>query len=64
MRERHHPLRFVRELTLPAPERHAARAERRAEEAIRRERENEHSAWRRAAALEAERQRHQHGHGP
>ena len=59
MRERHHPLRFIRELTLPAPDRHAAQAERRAEAAIRLERENEHSATRRAARLEAERRRNQ-----
>ena len=59
MRERRHPLRFVRELTLPAPDRAAARAERRAEAAIRRERVNEHSATRRAARLEAERRRNQ-----
>ena len=59
MRARHHPLRFIRELTLPAPDRHAAQAERQAEEAIRRERVNEHSAARRAARLEAERRRDQ-----
>lgn len=59
MRARHHPLRFIRELALPAPERHAAQGERRAEEAIRRERDNEHSASRRAARLEAERRRNQ-----
>jgi hypothetical protein len=64
MRARHHPLRYMQELTLPAAERRAAQAERRAEAAIRRERENEHGAWRRAAALEAERHRQQHGHGP
>jgi hypothetical protein len=57
--ERHHPLRFIHELTLPAGERHAAQAERRAEAAIRRERDNEHSATRRAARLEAERRRNQ-----
>lgn len=62
MRTRHHPLRFIRELALPAPERHAAQAERRAEEAIRRERDNEYSATRRAAQIEAERHRYQHGH--
>ena len=38
-------------------ERRAARAERRAEEAIRRERDNTESNARRAAALEAERRR-------
>ena len=51
------PIRFLRELRLPRDERAAARAERRAEAAIRRERDNDHSAERRAAALEAEVQR-------
>ena len=59
MRTQHHPLRFIRELALPAPERHAAQAERRAEAEIRRERENLHSATRRAARIEAERRRDQ-----
>ena len=59
MRERRHPLRFIQELRLPAGERHAAQAERRAEAAIRRERDNEHSATRRAARIEAERRRNQ-----
>ncbi len=52
------PIRFVRELGLPKGERRAARAERRAEEAMRRERDNTESNARRAAALEAERRRH------
>ena len=47
----------LRELRLPRPERHAAHAERAAEAQIRRERDNEHSAARRAAALEAEARR-------
>ncbi len=55
MRTRHHPLRYMQELRLPAPERHAAQAERRAEDAIRSERENLYSADRRAARVEAER---------
>jgi hypothetical protein len=42
------------ELRLPKPERQAARAERRVEAQIRRERDNHYSAERRAAALEAE----------
>ena len=54
-------VRFLRELALPRDERRAARAERRAEDAIRRERDNTESAERRAAAVEAERHRHQHG---
>jgi hypothetical protein len=41
-------------MRLPRPERQAARAEREAEQRLRRERDNEHSAARRAAALEAE----------
>ena len=52
------PVRFVRELGLPKAERRAARAERRAEEAMRRERDNTESNARRAAAIEAERRRH------
>lgn len=56
-----HLVRFVRELSLSPAERGAARAERRAEAAIREERENRHSHERRMAALEAERHRQQHG---
>jgi hypothetical protein len=44
----------LRELRLPKPERHAAKAEREAEARIRAERDNPHTAERRAAALEAE----------
>jgi hypothetical protein len=44
----------IRELRLPKPERHAARAERRVEAQIRLERDNRYSAERRKAALEAE----------
>ena len=51
-------VRFLRELALPRDERRAARAERRAEDAIRRERDNTESNARRAAALEAESRRH------
>jgi hypothetical protein len=50
------PVRFLRELALPH-ERRAARSERRAEEAIRRERDNPFSAERRADRAEAERRR-------
>jgi hypothetical protein len=49
------PVRFIRELALPKPERRAARAERQAEEAMRRMRDNPYSADRRAARIEAER---------
>ena len=45
----------MRELSLPKAERRAARAERQAEEAMRRMRDNPHSAERRAARIEAER---------
>jgi hypothetical protein len=51
---RRHPLRALRIWTLPRAEREAARAERRAEERMRRERDNEHSAERRRARVEAE----------
>jgi hypothetical protein len=44
----------LRELRLPKPERHAAKAEREAEARIRAERDNPYTAERRAAALEAE----------
>jgi hypothetical protein len=53
-RAERHPLRAVRELMLPADERAAARAERRAEEAMRRERDSTETADRRAAATTAE----------
>jgi hypothetical protein len=45
----------VREWRLPAPERRAAREERRVEEQMRRERDSQWSAERRAARTEAER---------
>jgi hypothetical protein len=48
------PLRAIRALMLPRDERAAARAERRAEERMRRERDNEHSPERRRARVEAE----------
>jgi hypothetical protein len=52
------PVAVVREWMLPAPERRAARSERRVEAQLRRERENEWTPERRAAALEAERRKH------
>lgn len=57
---RHHrsPVDVVRELRLPRPEREAARAERRVEREMRRERDNVYSAERRAAAVDAEARRH------
>lgn len=58
MFKRHEPLARLRELRLPAPERRAARAERAAEAQIRRERDNQETAERRAAALEAEAHRY------
>jgi hypothetical protein len=51
------PAAVVREWRLPGPERRAARAERRVEEQIRRERDPRWKAECRAAALEAERRR-------
>jgi hypothetical protein len=53
------PLWFLRELAMPRDERAAARAERRNEAAMRRQRDSEHTADRRKAALEAERRRYQ-----
>jgi hypothetical protein len=44
----------VRELRLPKDERRAARADREAERELRRERDNQETAARRAAAVEAE----------
>jgi hypothetical protein len=52
------PTEVVREWRLPAPERRAARAERRVENEMRRERESEWTPERRAAAVEAERRRY------
>jgi hypothetical protein len=52
------PAEVVREWRLPAPERRAARAERRVENEMRRERESEWTPERRAAAVEAERRRY------
>ena len=54
---RRSPGEFIREFRLSRPERAAARSERLAEAAIRRERDNEETAERRAAAIEAERRR-------
>jgi hypothetical protein len=55
MSHRHRsPAAIVHEWLLPGPERRAARAERRVEAEMRRERESEHTPERRAAALEAE----------
>jgi hypothetical protein len=53
-RNLHAPLTWWQEMRLPRPERQAARAERAVEMQMRRERDNEQSAARRAAALEAE----------
>jgi hypothetical protein len=54
-RNLHAPLTWWQEMRLPRPERQAARAERAAENQMRRERDNEHSAERRADAAKAER---------
>lgn len=50
---------FLRELRLPRAERAARRAERRVEDQMRRMRDNDQTAERRAAAIEAERRRYQ-----
>lgn len=55
---RRSPIRALRTLMLPRDERAAARAERRAEAQMRRERDNLHSAERRAARLQAEARRY------
>ena len=61
-RNRHRPLTWLQEMRLPGPERQAARAERETERHMKRERENEQTAARRAAALEAESRRYGSGH--
>ena len=60
---RRSPLRAIRAFMLPRDERAAARAERRAEEQMRRERDNLHSAERRAARLRAEEWQSRSGYG-
>jgi hypothetical protein len=54
MRDHRSPAQVIREWQLPRAEREAAAAERRAEHELRRERDNQETAARRAAALEAE----------
>jgi hypothetical protein len=54
----------LREWRLPADERRAARTERRVEAQLRRERDSEWRAERRAAALEAECRRYDYLRGP
>jgi hypothetical protein len=58
------PRALVREWMLPAPERRAARAERRVETQLRRERDSEWTAERRAGALDAESRRYDYLRGP
>jgi hypothetical protein len=60
---RRSPVRALRTLLLPPAERAAARAERRAEAQMRRERDNEHSAERRAARVQAQAWRDRSGYG-
>ena len=55
MSARETAIRYVRELGMPKAERRAARAERHAEEAMRRMRDNPYSAERRADRVDAER---------
>jgi hypothetical protein len=50
---------FLSELGLPRAERAARRAERRAEDEMRRTRDNDQTPERRAAAIEAERRRYE-----
>jgi hypothetical protein len=57
------PIRALRMLMLPRDERAAARSERRAEEQMRRERDNVHSAERRAAQVDAQAWRDRSGYG-
>ena len=54
------PTELVREWRLPAAERRAARAERRVEAELRRERDSAWTPERRAAAVEAERRKYKH----
>jgi len=56
-------VRALRALALPRDERAAARAERQAEAQMRRERDNQHSAERRAARMQAESWRDRSGWG-
>lgn len=56
--EHRSPRAIVSEWRMPAPERRAARAERRVEAAIRRERDAYETPERRAAAIEAERRKY------
>ena len=57
------PTAVLREWRLPAPERRAAREERRVEAEIRRERDSKYTAERRAAQVEAEARRYS-AYGP
>jgi hypothetical protein len=57
-RDRRSPPEVLRELRLPRAERAAARAERAVEREMRRERDNQETAVRRAAAIEAEARRY------
>jgi hypothetical protein len=59
MRDHRSPAQVIREWRLPRADREAAAAERRTEREMRRERDNEQSAGRRAAKLEAEARRQQ-----
>jgi hypothetical protein len=55
-------LTWMGEWRLPSADRRAARAERETERQMKRERDNEETAARRAAALEAESRRYGSGH--
>jgi hypothetical protein len=56
--EHRSPFLFVSEWRMPGPERRAARAERRVEAEMRRERDCQETPERRAAAVEAERRKY------
>ena len=57
MRDHRSPAQVIREWRLPRAEREAAAAERRVEAEFRRQRDNQATAARRAAALDAETRR-------
>jgi hypothetical protein len=64
MRDHRSPAQVIREWRLPRAEREAAAAERQAERKMRRERDNQETASRRAARLEAEARRQQNQRFP
>ena len=63
MRDRRCIMEMLRELRLSRDERWAARSERLVEREMRRQRDNEQTSARRAAALQAESRRNSNSHG-